>query len=117
MSAYDPFFNEEDLNEPDYRCIHGTFVGNPYGGDYLCHYCEGGYTAEEVEAERKATRAARARARLKEEFIVTNFSVVMRTWRHILGPGYFVALKSQLFAEADAINALSDDEALALAEG
>jgi hypothetical protein len=38
----DPLFDEEDLVNPDYRCVHGTFIGNPYGGDYLCGWCESG---------------------------------------------------------------------------
>jgi hypothetical protein len=42
MSATDPLFDEDDLNEPDYRCKHGTFIGNPYGADYLCGWCESG---------------------------------------------------------------------------
>lgn len=38
----DPLFDEDDLNNLDYRCIHGTFIGNPYGADYLCGACESG---------------------------------------------------------------------------
>jgi hypothetical protein len=38
----DPLFDEDDLANPNYRCVHGTFIGNPYGGDYLCGRCESG---------------------------------------------------------------------------
>lgn len=31
---------EQDLNDQSNYCKHGTFVGNPYGGDYMCHWCE-----------------------------------------------------------------------------
>lgn len=31
---------EQDLNDRSNYCKHGTFIGNPYGGDYLCHWCE-----------------------------------------------------------------------------
>lgn len=33
-------------------CAHGTYIGDPYGPDYLCHYCEAGYSDEEYEAMR-----------------------------------------------------------------
>lgn len=49
MSAMDPFFDELDLNEPDYRCKHGTFIGNPYGADYMCGRCEMGDDEDEEE--------------------------------------------------------------------
>ncbi|KOV84767.1 hypothetical protein ADL03_16005 [Nocardia sp. NRRL S-836] len=26
----------------DYLCIHGTFLGDPYGPDHMCPYCESG---------------------------------------------------------------------------
>ena len=39
------------LENPDYRCRHGVFIGDPYGPDYMCHYCEMGITDEEYEAE------------------------------------------------------------------
>jgi hypothetical protein len=42
VSATDPLFDEDDLLEPNYRCKHGTFIGNPYGGDYICGWCEFG---------------------------------------------------------------------------
>jgi hypothetical protein len=42
MTCTDPMFDEMDLDEPDYRCVHGTFIGNPNGADYMCGYCESG---------------------------------------------------------------------------
>lgn len=42
MSAYDPLFDEDDLNHDSNYCQHGTFIGNPFGGDYMCHWCEMG---------------------------------------------------------------------------
>jgi len=38
----DNLFDEDDLSNTDFRCKHGTFIGNPYGGDYLCGWCESG---------------------------------------------------------------------------
>jgi hypothetical protein len=46
----DPFRDEEDLNNPNYYCEHGNFTGNPFGGDYLCGWCESGATKAEFEA-------------------------------------------------------------------
>lgn len=67
MSAYDPMFNEEDLTEPDYYCEHGTFTGNPYGGDYLCGWCESGATRGEYEGYILHMSAERARKRMKAD--------------------------------------------------
>lgn len=50
MSATDPLFDEEDLYNPDFRCKHGTFIGNPYGADYMCFYCEMGFSDAEYQA-------------------------------------------------------------------
>lgn len=33
-------FIEQDTANPHNYCKHGTFIGNPFGGDYLCHWCE-----------------------------------------------------------------------------
>lgn len=33
---------EQDLEDDGSYCEHGTFVGNAFGGDYLCHPCEMG---------------------------------------------------------------------------
>ncbi len=32
------------------RCKHGVYVGDPGGPDYMCLYCENGYTDAEVAA-------------------------------------------------------------------
>lgn len=41
--ADDILFDEEDLGNDDFYCEHGTFIGNPFGGDYMCHACEMGW--------------------------------------------------------------------------
>jgi hypothetical protein len=41
---------EDEDFRPDYYCKHGTFVGNPYGGDYLCGWCEDGTSDEDFHA-------------------------------------------------------------------
>lgn len=28
-------------------CKHGTYIGDPYGPDYMCHWCEMGYEPPE----------------------------------------------------------------------
>lgn len=33
---------EQDRNDDRSYCEHGTFVGNAFGGDYLCGPCEMG---------------------------------------------------------------------------
>lgn len=37
------------LDDPRYRCEHGTFIGDPYGPDYMCYWCEMGISKEEYE--------------------------------------------------------------------
>ena len=48
----------------DVHCVHGTFVGNWAGPDYMCGPCEMGITdeewAEEVEARRIHNERVRA---------------------------------------------------------
>ena len=34
----------EDLSDPHQRCMHGTFIGTPWGPDYICGPCEDGAT-------------------------------------------------------------------------
>ena len=29
-------------------CKHGTYIGDPYGPDYMCHWCEMGYEPPEL---------------------------------------------------------------------
>ena len=33
------------------HCKHGTFIGNAFGPDYMCFWCEMGVSDEEYEAE------------------------------------------------------------------
>lgn len=62
VTMLDPFFDEDDLLHDSNYCRHGQFIGNPYGADYMCGWCESGEEpptqAEEdawtlAEAERK----------------------------------------------------------------
>lgn len=39
------------LDNPDYRCRHGVFVGDPYGPDFMCPMCEMGDDPEEEETD------------------------------------------------------------------
>lgn len=38
----DNLFDEDDLSNKEFYCKHGTFIGNPYGADFLCGGCENG---------------------------------------------------------------------------
>jgi len=38
------------LEEPDYRCPHGVYTGDPYGPDFMCGFCEDGTSDEEYRA-------------------------------------------------------------------
>lgn len=38
----DPLYDPSDRDVAEFHCKHGTFTGNPYGGDYLCGWCESG---------------------------------------------------------------------------
>lgn len=55
-------------DEPDFsdhtHCRHGVFVGDPYGPDYLCGYCEDGISVSEMLAAQALN--ARVWARAKE---------------------------------------------------
>jgi hypothetical protein len=70
MSAtYDPMYDESDRDEERYYCSHGTFIGNPYGADYMCHFCELGYSDDEYRAHvAYMERQTRSRAMLAELF-------------------------------------------------
>ena len=35
------------LDDPRYRCKHGTFIGDPYGPDFMCPACELGLDDED----------------------------------------------------------------------
>lgn len=51
---------EDDSN----YCIHGKFVGNWAGPDYMCFYCEMGVTLEEY---RETVRLRRVRESIKKK--------------------------------------------------
>lgn len=55
----DPLFDPSDLHNEDYYCKHGTFIGNPFGADYLCGFCEQGYTDSEFQAHLNSLDRAR----------------------------------------------------------
>lgn len=51
---------EQAHDERDY-CEHGVFVGNPFGGDYMCHYCELGISVEEMQERQRAEARRKCR--------------------------------------------------------
>lgn len=61
-NAYDPFFDDEDTADDNNYCYHGTFIGNPCGGDFLCGWCEDGISNEDYDLY-CASQAARAKRR------------------------------------------------------
>ena len=42
---------DADHDDPRQYCEHGTFIGSWWGPDYLCHWCEMGYSRAEFDAE------------------------------------------------------------------
>lgn len=60
------------LDEPDYRCKHGAFVGDPYGPDYMCGWCEMGISDKEYDKMMKED-AKHCRMNVKAEKRVKNF--------------------------------------------
>ncbi len=40
---------DADHEDPSQYCIHGTWIGSWWGPDYICQWCEDGYSAEEAE--------------------------------------------------------------------
>jgi len=59
------------LDYDDTHCEHGTFVGGWAGPDYMCHWCEQGISAAELdemrrEHEKLAKRWAKVRNRQLE---------------------------------------------------
>ncbi|TXH12514.1 MAG: hypothetical protein E6R03_12665 [Hyphomicrobiaceae bacterium] len=66
---------EIDRDDPEFRmpsdyCEHGTYVGGWAGPDYLCHYCEMGYTPEEVKWERFERSQARRKERRRDIHLI-----------------------------------------------
>lgn len=49
----------QDYASDSNYCSHGTYIGNAWGADYICGYCEDGVSAEqfaEIVREREAER-------------------------------------------------------------
>lgn len=63
MTITDPLFDESDTLDDRNYCKHGTFIGNPYGADYMCGWCEDGVSVDEYRAAMRYQAAARLRAR------------------------------------------------------
>lgn len=63
MDAQGNAVEPEDFDDR-YYCEHGTFIGNPFGGDYMCGWCEDGVsmkeyiTIQEAQARRIMRRNA-----------------------------------------------------------
>lgn len=49
-------------------CVHGTYIGDPYGGDFLCWACEDGLTPYEWAAGNAHKRAERAKAQYEKSY-------------------------------------------------
>jgi len=47
----------DDTSRSDWYCEHGTYIGSPYGPDYLCGWCEDGISADQMRAIQSATHA------------------------------------------------------------
>ncbi len=75
MSATDPMFDEEDLLHEQNYCKHGTFIGNPYGADYMCGWCEDGVSDQEYEEHLRYN----AFRRLRRDFADTTLNVLVRS--------------------------------------
>ena len=73
MKADDPFFDESDLDRPDYYCRHGNFTGNPYGADYMCGWCESG---EEPPTQAEEDAWTLAEAERKYDHLVASLSKI-----------------------------------------
>lgn len=38
----DLFDGDNGVKKSSVHCKHGTYIGDPYGADYLCQWCENG---------------------------------------------------------------------------
>lgn len=95
----------EDYRD-DYYCEHGKFVGNPFGGDYMCHFCELGYSAEEYQAYCLSVSAERARTYLKAEVFSTILSWgTIHTFAHCLTTEAWVPQYKALASEVEGLSA------------
>jgi hypothetical protein len=64
MDAQGNAVEPEDFDDDRYYCKHGVFIGNPFGGDYMCGWCEDGVSWEDFVAynESAARRIMRRNA-------------------------------------------------------
>jgi len=64
MDAQGNAVEAEDYADDRFYCKHGTFIGNPFGGDYLCSWCEDGISDEDfaLYVRREANRIMRRHA-------------------------------------------------------
>lgn len=47
-AGYDPAYDDPDNHQ--FYCQHGTYIGSPYGPDYMCMWCEDGISAKKMHA-------------------------------------------------------------------
>ena len=77
------------LSYDDTHCIHGTFVGNWAGPDYMCGPCEMGETLEEFqEGKRLAAEANEKRRHAREQWEQLNL-------RHATGEEQLAFIESE----------------------
>lgn len=112
MSSTDPMFDPSDLEEPDYYCRHGRFIGNPYGADYMCFYCEMGYSDEEYAEEIRAIRLRKMITDLKHEVVKRVFEFGL--WESVQARATDEQMKDWFGEIVNEIDSLSHDEALEL---
>jgi hypothetical protein len=75
-------------------CIHGTFIGDPYGADYMCGLCESGEDSEYSDGYALSIREAHRIVNEYNEGIVLLVQLKQRTgdnhWE------YFVELANDI---------------------
>ena len=114
MNAYDTLYDDEDLSNDSYRCKHGTFTGNPHGGDYLCGWCEDGSSDEDYAAYIEAMRATKAHRWVREALLGDGFAH-WRTFRQVWG-ATDPRLEEYLTESLATLTSLTDSEAIAYLE-
>lgn len=107
MSMSDPFFDPDDLNEPSHYCPHGRFIGNPYGADYMCFYCEMGFSDEEYAAEVQYKQDREIIKHLKAEYFKElRATSVWATFYHV-NPA---RIGERIAASAKEVDAMSHED-------
>ncbi len=76
MSLSDPLYDPTDRDVPEYYCIHGTFIGNPYGADYMCGWCEDGTPFAEYELCQTIYSNRRIRKDTAQNTLATMFDAI-----------------------------------------